>query len=260
MHTKELAILVSGIIRGGKEKDKARQAVFLTPLNPFGKDPEEDKPHSDYTVPQKAPYETTWKRNQDAVYWVRLKKAQDQGSELWQTKSFAIMTYFTIPGECIDRVTAQHGDRVLFERLATPRPAPKVTLKRNYLEAEGDLSQKRTKPPGHATSDMNVDTLLSDKEVSPDALVKNEAVKAEPTDTNTKAMKQLKLVQIIFVFTKIWRRRKWCLAKNPAKLSSRWVKWSSLKTSMIQCPSCLHKVFKGTFFADAESTSDPTWI
>ena len=35
------------------DKDKARQAVFLTPLNPFGKDPEEKKPHFDYTVHQK---------------------------------------------------------------------------------------------------------------------------------------------------------------------------------------------------------------
>ena len=67
------------IIQGGKEKDKARQGVFLTPLNPFGKNPEEEKPNFDYTVPQKAPYETRWKHNQNAVYWDRLKKAQDQG-------------------------------------------------------------------------------------------------------------------------------------------------------------------------------------
>ena len=103
----------------------------------------------------------------------------------------------------IDRVTAQDGDRVLFERLATPRPAPKVTLKRNWQsqqqqqeqqpqqpishtdvlsgnrEQHGkarqkckttrNTSQKRTKPPRNwqqTTSDTNVDTHLSDKEVS----------------------------------------------------------------------------------------------
>ena len=105
------------MIPGGKEEDKARQAVFLTPVNLCGKDPLEEKPHSDYTVPQKAPYETKWKRNQER-----------------QKQSFAIMTYFTVPGDCIDRVTAQDGDRVLFERLATPRPAPKVTLKRIWKQ------------------------------------------------------------------------------------------------------------------------------
>ena len=42
------------------------------------------------------------------------------------------MTYATIPGECIDRVTSQNGDRVLFETLETPRPECNVTLKRNW--------------------------------------------------------------------------------------------------------------------------------
>ena len=36
---------------GRKKSDKARQAVFTTPLNPFGNDPDEQKPHDDHTVP-----------------------------------------------------------------------------------------------------------------------------------------------------------------------------------------------------------------
>ena len=126
------SILGKGLIPGGKEKDKARQAVFRTPTNPFGDDPEEEEPHDDFTVPQKAPHVTKWKFDQNAVFWVRLSKAQDQGLEFWQTKSFAIMTYATIPGDCIDRVTSQNGERVYFERLEAPRPAPKVTLKKNW--------------------------------------------------------------------------------------------------------------------------------
>ena len=55
----------SGIIPGGKETDKARQAVFLTPLNPFGNDRDEEKPHFGCTVPQQVHYETFWKRNQE---------------------------------------------------------------------------------------------------------------------------------------------------------------------------------------------------
>ena len=38
---------------------------------------------------------------------------------------------------------------------------------------------------------MNVDTHLSDNEVSTDALVKNEAVKEELTDTKTKAIERI---------------------------------------------------------------------
>ena len=36
----------NGLIPGGKEKDKARQAVFLTPTNPFGHVPEQEEPLS----------------------------------------------------------------------------------------------------------------------------------------------------------------------------------------------------------------------
>ena len=126
------SILGSGIIPGGKEKDKARQAAFFTPPDPFGNNPDEEKPHDDCTVPQKVHYKINWKHNQDAVCWIKLSRAQDQGLQCWQTKSFAI-SHDSVPGDCTYRVISQNGDRVLFERLATPRPAPKVMLKSNWL-------------------------------------------------------------------------------------------------------------------------------
>ena len=46
------SILGSGIIPGGKENDRARQSVFCTALNPFGKDPEEEPRNFDYNIPQ----------------------------------------------------------------------------------------------------------------------------------------------------------------------------------------------------------------
>ena len=151
--------------------------------------------------------------------WVRLSKAQDQGLEFWQTKSSAIMTYATIPGDCVHRVTSQDGDRVIFERLEIPRPAPKVTLKKNWQSQQQQHSTSDTDVPGlwyqgtkredagaqyfmdhsteahlahrklvHTTSNMDVDTLLGDKEGNR----KNEAVKEEITETNTKAIARIK--------------------------------------------------------------------
>ena len=38
------SILGRGLIPGGKESDKARQAVFFTPLNPCGENPDEENP------------------------------------------------------------------------------------------------------------------------------------------------------------------------------------------------------------------------
>ena len=53
-----LSFLGNGFIPGGREKDKARQEVFLTQTNPSGNDPEEERAHNDLTVPQKALYIT----------------------------------------------------------------------------------------------------------------------------------------------------------------------------------------------------------
>ena len=61
-----------------KEKDKVGQAVYLTPLNLFGSDPEEEKPHFDDTVPQKLLHEKSLETQLDAII-------QSAGSRIAQT-------------------------------------------------------------------------------------------------------------------------------------------------------------------------------
>ena len=124
------------MIQGGHGNDKGRQTVFFTPLNPFGGDSGEEEPSDDYAVPQKVHFHSHWKRNQDAVYWATLSRAQDQGLQFWQTKSHAIMVHSRVPADCIFGVISQIGDRTLLERLSTPRRAPKVTLKSNWLSQQ----------------------------------------------------------------------------------------------------------------------------
>ena len=70
------SVLENGLIPGGKESDKGRQTIFFTPLSPFGGDSDEEEPRDDHTVPQKVHYHGHWKRNQDAVYWIKLSRAQ----------------------------------------------------------------------------------------------------------------------------------------------------------------------------------------
>ena len=108
------------MLREERKNDNSRQPVFFTPLDPFGNNPDEEKTHDDYTIPHKVHYKTYWKHNQVAVYWIKLSRAQDQGLQFWQTKSFANITYDIVPGDCIHRVISQNGGRVLFGRLATP--------------------------------------------------------------------------------------------------------------------------------------------
>ena len=136
------SILGSGLIPGGKESDKAPLAVFFTPLNPFDENPDEEELHDDYTIPQKVHYHSHWERNQVAVYWIKISRAQEQGLQFWQTKSFAIITHNLVPGDCMYRVISEKRDRVLFEKLATSRPAPKVTLKIIWLVQQQHQQQQ----------------------------------------------------------------------------------------------------------------------
>ena len=95
---------------------------------------------------------------------------------------------------------------------------------------------------------MDVDTLLGDKQIGTDAFLQNEAVKEEITETNTAAIERFNIGS-----------NKMCIREDLAKEKMTFSKESSqavfemgnvelieLKTSRIQCPSCLHCVFRGT--------------
>ena len=113
------------------------------------------------------------------------------------------------------------------------------------------------------TSDMNVDAHLSDKEVSTDALVKDEAVKEEFTETKKKATERTKIDSNKVCIREGLAKEKMVFSQESSQpiLEMGNVELIELKTSRIQYPSCLHFVFfKGQIFADAGSTSDPTWI
>ena len=59
----------------------------------------------------------------------QFSRAQDKGLRFWQTRSHAVIVYSPVPADCIYKVISQKGERTLFERLSTPRPAQKIALK-----------------------------------------------------------------------------------------------------------------------------------
>ena len=77
-------------------------------------------------------------------FWVKLSRAQDQGLQLWQTKSHAIIVHSPVPAECIFGVISQNGDRTLFKRLSIPRFEPKVTLKSKCHSQQQQQQQQST--------------------------------------------------------------------------------------------------------------------
>ena len=178
----------------------------------------------------------------NVVYLVRLKKAQDQGLHFWQTKTFAIITHATVPGDCIDRVTVQNGDRVILERLATPRPAPKVTLKSNWLtqQQQEQRPQQLTLEEGvnsswkqHATWDSNAGVRYDTKNATEAEIASRKQVRAVSkvevgthlsvadvfanNEANTQEIERAKIGS-----------NKICFREDPAVPFSKWATWSSL--------------------------------
>ena len=88
-------------------------------------DSHEEEPRDDYTFPQKVHYHNLWKRNQDAVYWIKLSRAQDQGLQFWQTKSYAIIVHGPVPAVCIYKDISQNGRSNTVRKTLNPTTSAK---------------------------------------------------------------------------------------------------------------------------------------
>ena len=85
------------------------QTIFFTPLDPFNSDANEAESFSDTSKPRKVKYQTHWRPEQDAVYWIHLSTAQDGGLEFWQTGSDAIIAYQSVPKNAPPKWSAKVG-------------------------------------------------------------------------------------------------------------------------------------------------------
>ena len=79
----QYSIAVSGLVAGGKERKEGRQTIFFTPLDPFNSDANEAELITDFNKARKLHYQIHWRPEQDAVYWVHLRSAQNAGLEFW---------------------------------------------------------------------------------------------------------------------------------------------------------------------------------
>ena len=72
------------------------------------------------------------------MYQIHLSTAQDAGLEFWQTSSNAIISYQSVPKECVVKVVSESGKRELFARQLTTRERPKVTLRPSWVPTRSD--------------------------------------------------------------------------------------------------------------------------
>ena len=110
-----------------------------------------DKNHKDpdvidLSVPRRAQYlHKSWKRHQDAVYWVDMNLAMKKGLKFCQTRSSnAIILQETLPAYCIPQVVRMETEEVIYEKVyMSPRPPPKISLKHEWKREVGSEHAQR---------------------------------------------------------------------------------------------------------------------
>ena len=159
-----------------------------------------------------------------------------------------------MPRDCIDRVTSQNGDR-----LATPRPAPKVTLKRYWQTQQQQPQQPKLEDDTqsvwkqratwesragvrddtkHATEGRATRQLvLPTSEATDDTHL---TLKEELTDTNTKAIERIKIGSNKICIQEDLANEKMMFSteSSQAIFNMGHVELIELKKTTIQCPSC----------------------
>ena len=142
----------SGLIPGGQNLSK-RQTVFFTSVDSMNE--EYRDPDIIYLdAPRLAWYhQTTWKKQQNTVYWVDIKLAQRKGFKFYQTRSNAIILYDTLPACCIPKAIMMDTGEIIYEKVnASPRPPPKISFKDNWMKelgsevAGGSEGSQQTQP------------------------------------------------------------------------------------------------------------------
>ena len=95
------SVIRSGPIAGGRDSKEGRQTVMFTAEDPVN-EPQEDEPYY-VTKPRQVPYRTRLKVHQNAIFWINLKSAQDNGLAFWQNRSVAIIFPFSVPADCLEK-------------------------------------------------------------------------------------------------------------------------------------------------------------
>ena len=132
------SIVSNGLVPGGQNLSR-RQTVFFLPVDPRNES-HRDPEYIDFSVPRLARYmHKTWKRHQDAVFWVDIDLGIKEGLTFYQTRSNAIILQGTLPAHCNVKVERLKTGEKLYERqYLSPRPPPKISLKHDLNWTKGN--------------------------------------------------------------------------------------------------------------------------
>ena len=136
----------SGLVPGGQSLNK-RQTVFFLLVYPMDKN-HKDPDVIDLSVPRRAQYlHKAWNRHQNAVCWVDINLAIENGLKFYQTRSNAVILQETLPAYCIPNVVRMETGEVTNEKVyMSPRLPPKISLKHEWKRELG--SEHAQRPEG----------------------------------------------------------------------------------------------------------------
>ena len=107
----------------------------------------------DLTKPWIMPYNNTWKRIRNTVFWCNLELAQERGLQFYQTRSHAVVLCNTLLAGCIEKaVCMQTTDELYLKVRFTPR-VPRVVLKSNSRYDRQDLQNQDARSSWEPSSD-----------------------------------------------------------------------------------------------------------
>ena len=128
----------AGLVARGKERQEERQTIFFTPLDPFNSDADEAESVSDTSKPREVKYQTHWRPEQDAVYWIHLSTARGAGLEFLADR---FQCYYYVP-VCAKRMRRKGCQRKWKERIVRQSTytsqRTKVTLRASWVHARSN--------------------------------------------------------------------------------------------------------------------------
>ena len=141
------SIINNGLVLGGQNLSRGQTVFFflVDPRDESHRDPEQ----IDFSVPRLARYvHSAWKRHQDAVFWVDVDLAIEEGLTFYQTRSNAIILQGILPVHCTSKVERLKTGEMLYERrYLSPRPPPKISLKHDHNWTKGNDQSGSTVEP-----------------------------------------------------------------------------------------------------------------
>ena len=99
--------LQEGKTQKKKDKQHSSQPWMLCAID------SQEREYQDVSKPRQVHYKIKWKVSQDAIYCINLRKAQDKGQKLWQTRSNAILLKDSVPADCVERVVNTKTEEIL---------------------------------------------------------------------------------------------------------------------------------------------------